>query len=67
MTKVKISNPTPAGVSLEEGVPNFPACNQQTDAYMDISEQWTVKFNYSLTYTITADEHQPKLRPVTLN
>jgi len=53
-------------VTLEEGVPKFPAITEAEDAYMSIDSQWTVQYNYSLTYTVTVDEMKPKESPMSL-
>jgi len=55
----KYGNPTPDGVTLEDGVPKFPAITEKEDAYMTIDGQWSVQYNYSLTYTATVDQSKP--------
>jgi hypothetical protein len=55
----KFSIPTPDGVTLEDGVPKFPAVTEKEDAYMTIDGQWTVQYNYSLTFTATVDQSKP--------
>ena len=49
-------NPTPDGVKMMEGIPKFLPITEEDDNYMEIDEEWTIKYNFSLTYTATLDE-----------
>ena len=53
------SNPTPDGVTLLDGIPKFLPYNSVNQSYMKIHENWEVKSDYTLTYTITVDELNP--------
>jgi hypothetical protein len=53
------SDPTPDGVALLDGIPKFAPYNAADEFYMAIDEVWTTKSDYTLTYTVTADELNP--------
>ena len=53
------SNPTPDGVTLLDGIPKFLPYDAVEQSYMKIHENWEVKSDYTLTYTITVDELNP--------
>jgi len=55
-TFAKYGNPTPDGVKMMEGIPKFLPITEEDDNYMEIDEEWTIKYNFSLTYTATLDE-----------
>lgn len=41
---------------MMEGIPKFLPITEEDDNYMEIDEEWTIKYNFSLTYTATLDE-----------
>lgn len=53
---IDFSNPTPDGVELLDGIPEFLPYSRSQEAYMDIDCDWTVKMDYTKTYTVTVDD-----------
>lgn len=49
-------NPTPEGVELLPGIPQFPPYSRTDEYYMAIDTVWGVDVDYTLTYTVTVDE-----------
>ncbi|XP_046449413.1 juvenile hormone esterase-like [Daphnia pulex] len=56
---VKYGDPTPDGVALLDGIPKFAPYNAADEFYMAMDEVWSTKSDYTLTYTVTADELNP--------
>ena len=52
-------DPTPEGVTLLDGIPKFLPYNTVDAFYTAIDEVWTTDTDYTLTYTVTADEINP--------
>jgi acetylcholinesterase len=43
--------PTPAGVTMREGIPHWPAYTNEKKEFMAINKYWAVKHDYSLVIT----------------
>ncbi|KAI9552097.1 hypothetical protein GHT06_022434 [Daphnia sinensis] len=52
-------NPTPDGVPLLDGIPQFLRYSSAVEAYTAIDDVWRSEIDYTLTYTVTADELNP--------
>lgn len=65
MLSFRYSEPTPAGLSLPDGVPEFLPYTRTQENYMAIDSDWQVKQDFTQTYTVTVDElnQSPKYRP----
>ena len=50
------SDPTPDGVTLLDEIPKFLPYSAADENYMKIHETWSVKKDFTTTYTITVDE-----------
>jgi carboxylesterase type B len=55
--------PTPDGVPMLDGIPAIPAYTDEEQAYVRIAGDWSVEYDYSLTYTITADSQRSRRSP----
>lgn len=53
---IYFSNPTPDDVQILEGIPKFLPYSRSNEAYMDIDCEWTVKIDYTKSYTVTVDD-----------
>ena len=56
------SDPTPDGVALLDGIPKFLPYSAADENYMKIHETWSVKKDFTTTYTITVDELKQQTR-----
>ena len=52
---------------MEEGVPKFFASTEQEDAYMSIDGQWSIRYNYSLSFTTSEGQMKSKILPLGSN
>ena len=43
-------NPTPPGVTIREGIPNWPAYTEEKKEFMAIDRYWNVRNDYSLVF-----------------
>ena len=59
----EFSEPTPDGVPMLDGIPAIPAYTDEEQAYVRIAGDWSVEYDYSLTYTITADSQRSRRSP----
>ncbi|XP_045023594.1 LOW QUALITY PROTEIN: acetylcholinesterase [Daphnia magna] len=56
---VIFGNPTPDGVALLDGIPQFLRYNTVEESYTAIDDVWRTEADYTLTYTVTVDELTP--------
>lgn len=55
-----LRDPAPDGVELLGGIPKFLPHNEKDLFYMDMDRDWTLKQDYTLTYTVSVDEKKPR-------
>lgn len=54
---MQIRDPTPEGVEMLAGIPDFPTYSRSVEDYMAIEDgDWVVRTDFTQTYTVTVDE-----------
>jgi len=59
-TFAKYGKPTPEGVEMMDGIPDWPPYDDEKKQFMAIDRHWTVRNDYTQYYTVTVDKQKPR-------